>query len=118
MSQVMAGRAEKKQVLRAAASQRLPGEILTKRKGGFEAPTGDWFRELAANVDPLRVLGTLSEHTDWLNWDFVEALFARERVGGSGRATLIMLLVFIDLWLRIFVVERGARPTYQWTAAF
>lgn len=57
------GNGQRKRILRDSVSHLLPGEVLTRKKQGFEVPLLKWFQtELRASIE-----------TVWLNNEFIES---------------------------------------------
>jgi asparagine synthase (glutamine-hydrolysing) len=92
----------RKHILKEAAADLLPPDILTRRKQGFGVPVGVWFRgglrELFADV----LLSTRARQRGYFEPRFVERL-VREHLGG--RRDLWGLVVF-ELWHREYLDSR------------
>ena len=115
--EALQGKGRRKHILRLAAKSRVPEAVLTKPKQGFAAPVKEWMNELTEGVEPRQVLGSLAQHTDWLNWSLVERLFASQRAGRR-HDRILFLLACLDLWHRIYVVGDGRPLQAGWGELF
>jgi len=99
-----------KHLLRRLAAQRLPQEVVGRRKVGFETPVGSWLRDRtwADLVAPLTA-------TDAALHEFVPAALVRTVVsehttGRRDHSWLLFNFLTADLWLRTAMyAEPGAR---------
>jgi asparagine synthase (glutamine-hydrolysing) len=97
----------RKHILKEAAAQMVPPEILARPKRGFEVPVGAWFRgaglrELFSDV----LLSTRTRQRGYFEPRFIERL-VDEHVTGRREHTLRLwsLLVF-ELWHRQYIDSR------------
>ena len=98
-----------------AARDILPAEVLTKEKHGFDAPVRNWLEPWLVNRNAEALLPTLAQSADLLNWEFLnKTIMAEHRSGERDHATLLMLLIGLDLWYEIFICQRGQRPAWTW----
>ena len=99
---------ELKYLLRRALSGIVPDEILNRGKRGFGAPMGAWFKsELRSLRDGL--LGRASiESRGILNWRAVRELSAAHDANREDFSDLLLTLVNLELWCRIFLDGRSA----------
>ena len=89
-----------KLILLEALGDRLPPELLNRRKMGFSVPIGEWFR------GPLREM--LRDHLfsdRFLSHGIVsrpglEAMIAEHDSGRRNHSTYLWLLLMLDLWFR------------------
>jgi asparagine synthase (glutamine-hydrolysing) len=95
-----------KYLMKRAVADLLPPEIITRRKRGFGAPIGAWFRDelsaLTAGVLCKRVV----EKRGLLNWRGIERLLALHQAGREDSTDHIMTLITLELWCRIFLDGR------------
>ena len=104
-----------KRIMYEAARDILPAEVLTKKKHGFDAPVRNWLDPWLVNRNAEALLPTLAQSTDLLNWEFLnKTIMAEHRNGDCDHATLLMLLIGLDLWYEIFICQRGRRPAWTW----
>lgn len=99
---------ELKYVLRRALAGIVPDEILNRGKRGFGAPMGAWFK---TELRPLRdaLLGKASiESRGLLNWSAVRELSAAHDANREDFSDLLLTLVNLELWCRMFLDGRSA----------
>jgi asparagine synthase (glutamine-hydrolysing) len=88
---------ETKYLLKKMAEQKLPHEVLYRRKQGFDLPIREWM------AGPMRgfVMDALSSAdpalSQYLRLDRAKAL-AREHVGGTNHKNMLWRLVMLALW--------------------
>lgn len=87
-----------KQLLKRALADRLPPEILARRKQGFRAPLGEWFRGPLA--DPLyEVLAPERVRAGGIfNVDVVERLIDEHVRGAQDHRKVLWSLLVFELW--------------------
>jgi asparagine synthase (glutamine-hydrolysing) len=88
-------------ILRRAMRDRLPKEILTRRKMGFPVPVGAWLRGRFSHVVDEYVLNSRSIERGIFNPAFVRELAARHRAGENHTERLWALINF-EIWQRRF----------------
>jgi asparagine synthase (glutamine-hydrolysing) len=99
-----------KRLLRRAMRDRLPKEILRRRKHGFGVPVGRWFRnELRAPFHDL-VLSERAHSSHLLRRDGVSALFAEHLYGRVDHGPKLWALLTLEVWLRTQERPVGDRP--------
>lgn len=99
---------ELKYLLRRALAGILPAEILNRGKRGFGAPMGAWLkRELKPLRDSLLGRETIQSR-GLLRYDAVQALAAAHDAGREDYSDLLLVLVNVELWCRIFMDRRSA----------
>jgi asparagine synthase (glutamine-hydrolysing) len=91
-----------KYILRRAMRDRLPKEILTRRKMGFPVPVGAWLRGPFNHVADEYVLGERARERGIFNHDFVRELVSRHKAGENHSERLWMLINF-EIWQRRFI---------------
>ena len=99
---------ELKYLLRRALTGIVPDEMLNRGKRGFGAPMGAWFK---TELRPLRdaLLGKASiESRGLLNWDAVRELSAAHDANREDFSDLLLTLVNLELWCRMFLDGRSA----------
>jgi len=106
-----------KYILRQAMADKIPAEILTRKKMGFPVPVGAWLR---GDFRPLLneyVLGARAMERGIFEPDFVRNLVARHEAGENHAERLWMLMNF-EIWQRRFLDgedQKFAEPAKQVT---
>jgi asparagine synthase (glutamine-hydrolysing) len=90
-----------KHILRRAMADRLPKEILTRKKMGFPVPIGAWFRGPFGSVIDEYVLSPRAIERRIFDADYVFDLVARHRAG-ENHAERLWSLVNFEIWQRRF----------------
>ncbi len=90
-----------KHILREAMRNRLPSEILTRRKMGFPVPVGAWLRGQFSHVVDECVLNSRALDRGIFDPAFVRELVARHRAGENHTERLWALINF-EIWQRRF----------------
>jgi asparagine synthase (glutamine-hydrolysing) len=94
-----------KAVLKKAAENWLPEEIVHRPKGLFSAPLRAWIRrDLRAMVDDVLVRGQLVD-TGFLQRAAVERLVQEDRSGREDRSKQIWQLLTLELWYQQMQAE-------------
>lgn len=99
---------ELKYLLRRALGGILPPEILGRGKRGFGAPMGAWFK---SELRPLRdalLSREAVESRGLLRFDAVRALAQAHDANREDYSDLLLVLVNLELWCRLFLDGRGA----------
>ncbi len=91
-----------KYILRRAMRNRLPQEILTRKKMGFPVPVGSWFRGRFSGIIDEYVLGSRAKERAIFNHDFVREIVARH-LKGENHAERLWALVNFEIWQRRFI---------------
>jgi asparagine synthase (glutamine-hydrolysing) len=92
-----------KAVLREALRDRIPPEILRRRKLGFPVPFGRWARERFAPVIRNTILGPRALARGIFARQPLERLVAEHEAGVANHADRLWLLVNLEIWQRIFL---------------
>lgn len=111
---LLRGNARTKYVLYQAARGVVPDEVLSKPKQGFQAPIGDWLCEWIEGRDAGRLLPALTGEIGLLDAPAVTRILREHLAGEYNHETLIMMLITLDLWYAIFVLDDGEMPTWSW----
>ena len=90
-----------KYILRRAMRDRLPKEILTRKKMGFPVPVGAWLRGKFSYILDEYVLSPRALERGIFNPDFVRNLVHRHRAGEQHDERLWALINF-EIWQRQF----------------
>ena len=97
-----------KYILRAAMRDKLPKEILTRRKMGFPVPVGAWLRGQYSHLLDEYVSGARARARGIVNPEFVSELIARHQAGEDHTERLWALINF-EIWQRRFIDGEEAR---------
>lgn len=95
-------RRQPKSLLRDAYRDRLPSEVISGRKRGFEIPLEAWLQTDLREVlhDTVGSSGALVR--DWLEGRFIDGILHRSVLAERNWATLTYSLLVLELWLREF----------------
>ena len=91
-----------KYILRRAMRNRLPKEILTRKKMGFPVPLGAWLRGPFRHVLDEYVLGERAGKRGIFDPQFVRGLVARH-LAGEDHAERLWMLINFEVWQRTFI---------------
>jgi asparagine synthase (glutamine-hydrolysing) len=109
-----------KYILRRAMRDRLPKEILTRKKMGFPVPIGAWLRGRFGHVVDEYVLSPRAQQRGVFDPDFVRQL-VRRHAAGENHAERLWALVNFEIWQRRFIdgeaARSNARHEYQMMSA-
>jgi len=92
-----------KYVLRQAMRERLPEEILSRRKMGFPVPVGSWFRNGFRGVIDEFVLGERALSRGLFRADTVKRLVDSHMAATEKHDERLWMLVNWEIWQRIFL---------------
>ena len=101
-----------KYILRRSMRDRLPKEILTRKKMGFPVPVGAWLRGRFRHVLDEYVLGERARGRAIFDSRFVESLVARH-LAGEDHAERLWMLINFEVWQRRFIERRRCRRSYR-----
>jgi len=92
-----------KYLLKHAYEDFLPREILTRKKMGFNVPTGTWFRDGLPHVLNRLLLSDRARSRGYLD-DACVARLLREHVEGkTDHGNQLFILASLELWFRVFI---------------
>jgi asparagine synthase (glutamine-hydrolysing) len=91
-----------KYILRQAMRNRLPQEILTRRKMGFPVPVGVWLRGAFRHLVDDYVLSPRTRARNIFNADYVQNLVARH-MSGENHDERLWALINFEIWQRRFI---------------
>ena len=92
-----------KAILREALRDRVPREILRRRKLGFPVPFGRWARERFAPLIRDTILGPRTLARGMFAREPLERLVAEHEAGVANHADRLWLLLNLEIWQRIFL---------------
>ena len=81
----------------------LPDKIIDRRKRGFGAPIGGWFKdELAGYLDTVLDRGAI-EARGLFNWNEIEKMKARHSANREDYTDHLSALVNFEIWCRLYL---------------
>jgi asparagine synthase (glutamine-hydrolysing) len=92
-----------KAILREALRDRVPREILHRRKLGFPVPFGRWARERFAPLIRNTILGPRALARGMFAREPLERLVTEHEAGIANHLDRLWLLVNLEIWQRIFL---------------
>jgi asparagine synthase (glutamine-hydrolysing) len=92
-----------KAILREALRNRVPQEILRRRKLGFPVPFGRWARERFAPFIRETILGPRARARGMFAPEPLARLVAEHEAGTANHADRLWLLLNLEIWQRIFL---------------
>lgn len=105
-SQKIRGR-ELKSIMKRALAPMLPKNILHRKKRGFGAPMGAWFKnELKPLLEHLLSKQAL-ESRGWFKPEAIRALVAEHEQNKADRTDEIMSLINLEIWSRMYLDKRS-----------
>jgi asparagine synthase (glutamine-hydrolysing) len=106
-----------KSLLRDAYRDRLPAEVTSGRKRGFEIPLETWLQTDLRDVLHDTVGSPAALVRDWLDGRFVDGVLTRSVLAERNWPTLTYSLLVLELWLREFRASQAAQPAAVCRAA-
>jgi asparagine synthase (glutamine-hydrolysing) len=98
-----------KWILREAARDLVPPDILTRRKMGFPVPFGMWMREGWGAVARDVLLDRRSRERGIINAEGVERLIQEHARGVTDGGDALWSLLNLELWYRTFIDGEGVQ---------
>jgi asparagine synthase (glutamine-hydrolysing) len=92
-----------KAILREALRDRVPREILQRRKLGFPVPFGRWARERFAPFIRTTILGPRALARGMFAREPLERLVSEHAAGTANHADRLWVLLNLEIWQRIFL---------------
>jgi asparagine synthase (glutamine-hydrolysing) len=92
-----------KYLFKRAYADFLPEAILTRKKMGFNVPTGTWFREGQRNLITQLLLSERARDRGYLNDAFVASLLRDHLEGRTNYQSQLFILASLELWFRVFI---------------
>jgi asparagine synthase (glutamine-hydrolysing) len=92
-----------KAILREALRDRVPREILQRRKLGFPVPFGRWARERFAPLVRDTILGPRALARGMFAREPLERLVSEHAAGTANHADRLWVLLNLEIWQRIFL---------------
>jgi asparagine synthase (glutamine-hydrolysing) len=92
-----------KRVHRRAMARRLPKEILTRKKRGFNNPLDVWLRQQLKRTIEERIIEGDSPLFSWMDRAVIRRCFEEHLSGRHDRRRQLFLLLTLDGWARAFL---------------
>ena len=92
-----------KYLLKHAFTDLLPAPILTRKKMGFNVPTGVWFRAEQRNLINTLLLSERMRSRGYFQMDFIERMLRDHLDGKTNYQAQIFTLASLELWFRVFI---------------
>ena len=96
-----------KYLLKQAYADFLPQAILTRKKMGFNVPTGVWFREGQRQLITQLLLSERARSRGFFNEKFVAYLLREHLEGRTNYQAQLFTLASLELWFRVFIDNPG-----------
>ncbi len=92
-----------KYLLKRAYADFLPETILTRKKMGFNVPTGIWFREGQRSIITQLLLSERVRERGYFNDAFIAQMLRDHLEGKTNYQAQLFTLASLELWFRIFI---------------
>jgi asparagine synthase (glutamine-hydrolysing) len=92
-----------KYMLKRAYADFLPEQILTRKKMGFNVPTGIWFREGQRGIMTQLLLSERLRDRGYFNDAFVAQMLRDHLEGRNNYQAQLFTLASLELWFRVFI---------------
>ncbi|HYK85272.1 MAG TPA: asparagine synthase (glutamine-hydrolyzing) [Ktedonobacteraceae bacterium] len=92
-----------KYLLKQAYADFLPEEILTRKKMGFNVPTGTWFRGSQRQLITQLLLSEQARGRGLFNEAFVAHMLREHLEGRTNYQAQLFILASLELWFRVFI---------------
>jgi asparagine synthase (glutamine-hydrolysing) len=92
-----------KYLLKRAYADFLPKAVLTRKKMGFNVPTGVWFREGQRHIITQLLLSERARSRGFLNNECVATILRDHLEGRTQYTNQLFILASLELWFRVFI---------------
>ncbi len=92
-----------KYMLKQAFADFLPETILTRKKMGFNVPTGVWFREGQRGIITKLLLSERTRSRGYFNDAFIAQMVHDHMEGKTNYQAQLFTLASLELWFRVFI---------------
>lgn len=92
-----------KYLLKKAFEDFLPSTILTRKKMGFNVPTGVWFREGQRGLITRLLLSEQMRSRGYFNDAFIARMVRDHLEGRTNYEAQLFTLASLELWFRVFI---------------
>lgn len=96
-----------KYILKRAYANFLPRDILTRKKMGFNVPTGAWFREGQRDFLTGLLLSEQMRSRGLFDHTCIEYLLSAHLDGRRNYQAQLFTLASLELWFRVFIDPSG-----------
>ena len=99
-----------KYLLKRAYADFLPEAILTRKKMGFNVPTGIWFRESQRGLITRLLLSERLHERGYFNTPFIARMLRDHLEGKTNYQAQLFTLASLELWFRVFLDSPRLTP--------
>ena len=92
-----------KYLLKRAFADFLPEPILTRKKMGFNVPTGIWFREGQRDLMTRLLLSERLSSRGYFQHEFIARMLRDHLEGRTNYQAQLFTLASLELWFRVFI---------------
>jgi asparagine synthase (glutamine-hydrolysing) len=92
-----------KYLLKRAFADFLPAQILTRKKMGFNVPTGIWFREGQRGIITRLLVSERLRQRGYFNNRFIAGMVRDHLEGRTNYQAQLFTLASLELWFRVFI---------------
>jgi asparagine synthase (glutamine-hydrolysing) len=92
-----------KYLLKRAYADVLPRPVLTRKKMGFNVPTGVWFRKAQRRIITQLLLSERARSRGFLNNECVATILRDHLEGRTQYTNQLFILASLELWFRVFI---------------
>ncbi|GHO91683.1 asparagine synthetase B [Reticulibacter mediterranei] len=92
-----------KYLLKQTFADFLPAPILTRKKMGFNVPTGIWFREGQRGIITRLLLSERLRQRGYFNNRFIASMVRDHLEGRTNYQAQLFTLASLELWFRVFI---------------
>jgi asparagine synthase (glutamine-hydrolysing) len=90
----------------------LPSSIIDRRKRGFGAPVGAWFKQELAGLRSELLHPTVLERRGFVDPDSVQRMCAAHYRNREDYTDLILVLMKLEIWARLFLGGRSHEDVF------
>lgn len=105
-----------KYILKQAYADFLPCSILTRKKMGFNVPTGTWFREVQRTFVTNLLLSEEMRSRELFNHVCIARMLCEHLAGRSNYQAQLFTLASLELWFRVFIDPSQLAAPESWPA--
>jgi asparagine synthase (glutamine-hydrolysing) len=98
-----------KHILKHAARNLLPQDVINRRKQGFSAPVKEWFRGELAGYARRSILESRMREQDLFDYDVLAGMLEAHRVGRRNYDTLLWSLLNVSQWYDTWIAAEPER---------
>jgi len=98
-----------KRILRAAMADKLPSDVLTRKKKGFPVPISHWFRHDLKEELQGMLCSKNSMISDFVDPDWIQQMVNAHLEGDLSKDKLLWMLFTLELFLQSFFGKNAAK---------